>query len=518
MSIPLGGGQQILLEYVLTCSSSTLTAPTVTVPDAYDANGNGNTAEDAINADGHPLIWYCAGTNMTSVPIATAQGEPGAIFIWYRDIDPLSDPDFTTVPPTGVEQVIGSDGPGDQDFNAGVALTQSDSIYVIQDANGCLSEPTFVELIINELPIVAIPPASICSSGDVTTLMPIVTPVSGNYTYDWVTPPGYTGPTNQLEITTSVLGSYTLLVIDENGCQASDFTTVFMATPPQVTIQIVPGTSTCFGDQVSVESIVTDGSGNYGYQWTATGGSSVFGEEDVIVTLNSNMTTVTVIVTDFDTGCQVTSNALDIFLNPLPQFPSTLPEILICAPDYISSDLTELDADILANVTNGIVTWYEGDPEATGFPIADPTNVNVPLVVQLSGGIYAQITDNDTGCQNSMQIMPRYDNVPMPDAGPDIVACSTTSTISIVGSALNPGQTATWSWSGMGNNLTDNGDGTASFIPTGLSGMSTLTYEVTSQFGCIASDTRTVTVNPETPLGITTSNVSDCGLSEMAVL
>jgi len=148
MTIPTNAGQ-ISFEYVLTCSPANLTAPTVTVPDAYDSDGDGNTTENATNADGHPLIWYCAGTDAMGLPVTTAQGELGASFFWYRDTDPLGDPDFTVVPPTGALPASVTSGPGGQDFVPGIGFTQSDSIYVIQGVGDCLSEPTFVELIIN---------------------------------------------------------------------------------------------------------------------------------------------------------------------------------------------------------------------------------------------------------------------------------------------------------------------------------------------------------------------------------
>ncbi|WP_282044540.1 DUF7507 domain-containing protein, partial [Winogradskyella flava] len=47
-------------------------------------------------------------------------------------------------------------------------------------------------------------------------------------------------------------------------------------------------------------------------------------------------------------------------------------------------------------------------------------------------------------------------------------------------------------WSGTG--VTDNGDGTASFDPSGLSGSQTVTYSYTDGNGCTASDTASINV------------------------
>jgi len=398
-------------------SSTTPTPPDVTVPDLFDTDGDDDTAEPVFNADGAPLILYCENTDFENIPIATAQGEPGAIFLWYRDTDPLDDPDFMVDPPTGVFPVVGTSGPGNQNFNAGIAFAQSDSIYVIQNVNNCISDYTFIELIINDSPVINIPPVSLCyEAGGITsaTITPIVVGGGGNYTYSWITPLGYTGPTNEAEITTSQVGTYILTVTDGNMCSATEITKVTAFTPPDLEIALALNANTCLGHAFDVIVNTTDSdqddSGNYKFSWSISP-PNIIKSNDITApnaTIFATTDNVTITVTVMDSnGCENTED-LEVAINPLPTFPSSLPEILVCIPDYISTDLTELDAAILTNVTNGTVTWYEGDPETIGLPITNPTNVNIPAISV--NGIYAQITDNDTGCQNDTEIWVVFDD------------------------------------------------------------------------------------------------------------
>jgi|GEM_PF-5907172 len=304
-------------------SYTTPPPPTVTVPDAFDTDGDGNVTEPLFNADGAPLIRYCAGTDFANIPVATAQGEPGAIFFWYRDIDPLDEPDFTVTPPTGVGQVIGSFGPSDQDFNAGAGFIQSDSIYVVQNVNDCISDYAFIELIITDL-IINIPPTYVCRDemGNVapTTIAPVVLGGEGNYTYSWITPFGYSGPTNEAEITTSITGYYILTVTDVYMCSDTKATTVFISTPPEVEIMGDSNLSTCadnytFDVTVHTTDNDNDDNGNYTFNWSIIPANSsiISSGPNATVFADTADVLLTVTVTDSN-GCEGTDD-LEVTVN-----------------------------------------------------------------------------------------------------------------------------------------------------------------------------------------------------------
>ena len=490
ITVPTAAGQ-VLIEYVLTCSPSTLAPPDV----------DNTTLE------------FCEGTDNNLLITATASGEPGAFFTWYYatdSADPLNS--LMTVP-------LGTDGDNDETLKPAVFFTQDSTVYVTQTLNGCESEGTLINVIVNQSPIVNIPPASLCDDGmggtTSATISPIVIEGDGNYTYDWVSvPEDYDGLTDQANIITSVVGSYTLVVTDGNMCSSPPTSILVSAnTPPEVGI-IITSPTTCFGEifDVTVSTIDNDNddNDNYEFSWAISppNVSIIFDVDSPDATIVAPTTDVTLTVTVTDSNGCTSTDEIDITVNDTPQFPPDLPEILVCVPTYTSSNLTELD-DAIIDPLIGTVTWYQsGAPSGAGFPIVDPTNINVTINDAMP--IYALITNDATLCQNEMEITVKTDITPDADAGVDDSVCNISNPFILTGN-FPANHTGSWS----GTNVTNTTNGMAEFDPTGLAdGDYTFTYTLVSQFGCTDSDEVIIKVTPPSDIVIDVTNTSDCGAAD----
>lgn len=112
------------------------------------------------------------------------------------------------------------------------------------------------------------PSAFICQ-GNSASLCPATTGGAGSYTYNWAPFSGLNSTTTQCPVATpSVATSYTVTVVDANGCVATATTTVFVNMPPQITGFNVTEPS-CGGSNGSV-SPVASGTAPFTYVWTTS--------------------------------------------------------------------------------------------------------------------------------------------------------------------------------------------------------------------------------------------------------
>lgn len=93
----------------------------------------------------------------------------------------------------------------------------------ITNSNGCSSTCTRV-LTVNQSPTVAVNSPSVCPANlpaTITATPTPSTPAAGVYTYTWQVPGGATNPGNVASFPASIAGTYTVTVIDGNGCTGS---------------------------------------------------------------------------------------------------------------------------------------------------------------------------------------------------------------------------------------------------------------------------------------------------------
>ncbi|MAK36754.1 MAG: hypothetical protein CMC15_11335, partial [Flavobacteriaceae bacterium] len=229
---------------------------------------------------------------------------------------------------------------------------------------------------------------------------------------------------------------------------------------------------TCFdGNNGSIDLSVTGGSGSYTYAWTASNGGSGL---NPTAQDQSGLTAGTYNVTVSDGIC------------------TTLETIIITQPNQINVDAGNYGplCDSVSPIT------LTGTPTNSGGTWSGPgvtDNGNGTATFNPSG-LFGSNTvtysyTNSNGCSNSDTANIIVYKSPTADAGNYGPLCDNVSPITLTGTPTNSNGT----WSGTG--VTNNGDGTATFNPAGLSGSITVTYSYTDGNSCSNSDTANILVN-----------------------
>ena len=135
----------------------------------------------------------------------------------------------------------------------------------VSDANGCsttasatLTAPLPLELTSTSTDIM-------CNGGNTGSADLSVSGGSGIYSYQWSGPNVFTASTQ--DISNLIAGTYTVTVVDANGCTASTSVTIVQPTAIQATAIIT--TAACQGANTgAVDLTMTGGTGGYSYLWT----------------------------------------------------------------------------------------------------------------------------------------------------------------------------------------------------------------------------------------------------------
>ena len=213
---------------------------------------------------------------------------------------------------------------------------------------------------------------------------------SGNYTYLWAGPDGYSATTK--DISGLKAGNYICTVTDINGCNLIPQPAFTLTQPDQLVIASLLSPSadgsyniSCNGATGSVDVSVTGGSaGSYTYVWSTTDGSGIAtGQQD-----QNSLTAGTyhLIVTDYN-GC-ITSK--DITLTQ----PSAL--ITDMVPTHITCQVSGFNnGSINLNVSGGIGPYLYS--WSTGATVQDISGLSV-------GRYFVTVTDAN-GCMKTDSVL-----------------------------------------------------------------------------------------------------------------
>ncbi len=167
--------------------------------------------------------------------------------------------------------------------SSGSSVTATPTVtttYTVVGSSGTCRDSNVVTVNVNNLPIIAVNPATICN-GSSTTLT-----ANGASTYTWNT----TATTNTITVNPNTTTSYTVNGTDVNGCQGQQTTTVTVNALPIITVNPNPA-SICNGG-----SIILTANGASTYTWNTTANTNT-------ITVNPAATTsYTVFGTDGN-GC-----------------------------------------------------------------------------------------------------------------------------------------------------------------------------------------------------------------------
>jgi gliding motility-associated-like protein len=256
----------------------------------------------------------------------------------------------------------------------------------ITDANGCsimvsdvVMEPSPIELMLD----IDQPGCNGNSNGAVTC---IVSGGTGLYTYQWSTgsiAPGIAGLS---------AGSYTVNVIDENGCTKQ--ATADLSSDPAFDIYIDGDTVLCIGEQTILQASAVGLHNQYSFVWD-------HGVSGQAIAANPQATTFyTVTVTD-STGCSGSKSIL-VEVSPTPSLAIVAADSAGCAPFCAKLSAISNASSFVWSLTNG--QTY--------------TDQEIQPCFDLPGIYGIQLSASDSnGCSTSMTWSQTIEVFPTPIAG-----------------------------------------------------------------------------------------------------
>ena len=308
------------------------------------------------------------------------------------------------------------------------------------DLSGCgftRSDTTLV--IVNPLPVITISGNPAFCPGSTTTLN------AGSYvSYLWST-----GATSQT-INVGSLGTYTVAVVDGNGCRNSK--SINVAQSPVPFPNISGPSNFCPGTSATLDA----GAGYSSYAWTPSGNSRT------ISITNAGTYSVTVSNSSGCTGS--TSRTINQYIPPSPSISGN--------PSFCPGSSTTLTANLGYNS----YAWTGGSN-------------NRSITVNTASSYTVTVTDGNT-CTGTATINTSFYPVPAPVISGDLAICQGSTTVLDAGANYS-----SYLWT-TGSALRSIAVSTAS----------TYGVTVTNTYGCSASTTTTTTFNnppPATPGAIT---------------
>jgi len=241
-----------------------------------------------------------------------------------------------------------------------IAKTTGAYWVVVTDTNSCSAPSDTVNVQVNRLPVPTITfngPRTICN-GDTT----IMSAPAGYAAYNWSN-----GETTQTILAT-VAGTYTVTVIDTNGCiGTSRPATLFVrALPAKPTLGALTDSVFCLGDSTTLRAPT----GYASYTWST-------GEKGLSIVVHDSGSYWVSVADAF--GCSINSDTVNVTVN----LPPIKPDIIVNGP----STFCELDStELVAPFGYAGYLWSNGD--------------TTPVVVVRTGGDYTvQVTDGN-GCSS----------------------------------------------------------------------------------------------------------------------
>lgn len=358
-------------------------------------------------------------------------------------------------------------------------LVNSTTTYTVvgTSAGGCVDSTTVTVTLNPNIPTDAGVPDSICP-GATSVLNP--TPFNvGSYTYSWTGPGVITNPnTANATVTPAATGTYTVNMIDQNGCTGVD--SVEIVVLPQPVASAGADLTICTGEQTQLNA-----SGGSNYSWSPNIALSPTNTMSNPMANPTSTQQYIVTVTD-PSGCFDTDTMV-VNVNPLPAINAGT-DVYICGngaqlnatggTSYVWTPSAGLSSDIIAN------------------PIANPASTTTYVVTG---------TDNN-GCVNTDTIVVNL-YTPLTVVASNAASICPGNNTAVSAVAGGGDGIYTYSWApATGLSTTNAANATAS--PT-----VTTTYVVTVSDACgstVAVDSVVVTVHPVPVLTITPDVTSGC--------
>ena len=397
--------------------------------------GSGNFRANWVGGPQNSLVWnnVCTGNRIVVVTDLT-QNISCATTVQVTDPALLTVIFYGEVPPScagvcdGVSNVFAVGGVSDYDYSwnngagTGESFTQlcpGLNTLEVTDQNGCVFDTTFVFNLQPILPGLTLSPAS-CHGDCDGTATAAASGGGGGYTYEWEpgTPVGDGTPA----VSGLCPGDYSLRIADVNGCDTTVLFTITEPDPiePHPTSTDASCSSSCNGN---AEVAPTGAAGPFSFAWSPGG-------ETTASISGLCAGSYTCLITDLATGCD------------------TLVEFLIAAPPSILPDEVVTDVTC-ADGCDGTITTNPAGGAGSGFSftwVPNVTGQGTNTATELCPGNYTLTIEDVNGCDTTL-IIPV--NAPAP-----LAADTAHTDVTCAGAC----------------------DGTASVVPSGGTGLLTVTW------------------------------------------
>ena len=359
----------------------------------------------------------------------------------------------------------------------------------ITDDNGCTSTATTTVTVYEEPTAIASNNGPVCY--DTTTITLNETGVDAD-SWSWTSNGSATfnDSTSQNPTVTGFVDGeeFTVTITDSNGCTSTDTTTVTVYEEPTAIASnngpVCYDTTTITLNETGVDAD--------SWSWTSNG-SATFNDstsQNPTVTGFVDGEEFTVTITDSN-GCTSTdTTTVTVYEEPTAIASNNGP---VCYDTTtITLNETGVDADSWSWTSNGSATFNDStsqNPTVTGFVDGEEFTVT--------------ITDSNGCTSTDTTTVTVYEEL-IVEAGSYGPICDNADQILLTGEPTN----SKGEWTGTG--VTDNGDGTASFDPSTLSGTITVTYTYEDDNQCSGSDTAEIVVNQSPDAPISSGDIAEC--------
>ncbi|MCC7223277.1 MAG: proprotein convertase P-domain-containing protein, partial [Chitinophagales bacterium] len=209
-------------------------------------------------------------------------------------------------------------------FNPGTLAPGTYTYYIEINNNGCTSNRIPVAFTVNPLPALTIinGDAISCTAGAAVNLSLTATNVVGNVTWT-SSPPGFTATGTSINPTPSVTTTYTASATNTCGTVTVPIT----ITVNSITAPNVPNTTLC-----GANTTLNAGAGYSSYLWSASGGGTISGANNIQTITVTSAGTYTVTVSS--NGCSATDNAVV----SIPTTPNITGPSSVCSNGSVTLD------------------------------------------------------------------------------------------------------------------------------------------------------------------------------------
>jgi large repetitive protein len=380
--------------------------------------------------------------------------------------------------------------------NVTTANTGTYYLYVI--VNGCSSLIDSVQVVVDEPPVAhAGPNQTVCSNSTSVTLAGSVT--GGTTTGVWST--GGTGTFSPSDIALNAqyipsnldkqAGAVTLTLAStsKDDCAISTSTMKIIFFHPLVTS--AKSDSVCTGSALNYAITTNSPTATVTWSRAAVPGISnaaVSGQTSMTITETLVNTTATAIqvpytITPIDNGCPGAPFIYTVKVNPQPAAPVPTSNSPVCTGTTIQLNTTTVADGYLWSGPNGFTSPLQ-NPSITNITSANAGTYTLAIIVN--------------GCQSpSASVNVAVDQLPLANAGPNQIVCTTATSVTLAGSVTGGTTTGMWSTNGSGTFSPSNTQLNAQYLPSTqdkAAGSVTLTLASTSSDNCTIS-TATMTIS-----------------------